>query len=150
MKRNSLVALVAALVVAIVSLAMAGDVRNPATYGGRIEDRSRICMIQDQVQAKSGLAYAYQGKTYYLCCAGCVAGFAANPEHLRRAKDPVSGEPVDKAEAPAYAWHGRAYFFRSEANLEAFARDPDSYLSAGRQERGPNRRRNRENSLRRR
>lgn len=131
MKGTLRVATFVALAWAFAGMAVAGEVEDPASYSGRIEDRSKVCMIQDSVQPKSGLEYAYQGKKYYLCCGGCLAGFSGDPERHSRAKDPVSGALVDKAEAPAYAWQGRAYFFASQTNLEAFARDPDQYLSAG-------------------
>ncbi len=99
--------------------------------GERVVSRARVCMLQDSVQPKDGLPYEYQGKTYYLCCGGCKATFAANPERFSKAVDPVTGEAVDKAEASAYAYHGRAYFFSTEKSLSAFAADPDRYLLNG-------------------
>src|SRR5712692_1603732 len=45
---------------------------------GRITDRSRICMLQDTVQPRAGLAYVYHGKKYYLCCGGCLAAFQSD------------------------------------------------------------------------
>ena len=96
---------------------------------GQITDRSKICMLQDTVQAKSGLTYVYNGKKYYLCCGGCLAGFQRDPATRSHATDPVDGRSVDKADAPAYAYQGRAYFFSSDANMKKFAGDPQNFLA---------------------
>jgi YHS domain-containing protein len=85
-------------------------------------------MIQDSVQPRDGIEYAYNGKTYYLCCMGCVAGFQKHPARYSQATDPVSGALVDKADARIYAHEGRAYFFRSDETLAAFAREPEKFL----------------------
>lgn len=95
---------------------------------GRIEDKTRICMMQDSLQPKPGLAHEYQGKTYWLCCQMCVQAFQGDPEKYAFAKDPVNGSRVDKATAPAYAVGGRAFFFSSEDTLKTFARNPEPYL----------------------
>lgn len=42
--------------------------------------------------------------------------------------DPVSGQPVDKAQALIYSYEGRAYFFANEAHLGAFAKEPAQFL----------------------
>ena len=131
MKGKFRVAALLALVCALGGIAVAGDAEDPASYTGTIEDRSKVCMIQDAVQARKGLEYAYQGKKYYLCCGGCLAGFSADPERHSHARDPVSGDLVDKAEAPVYALRGRAYFFASPANLDAFARSPEKFVFEG-------------------
>lgn len=119
-----------ALMVAVA--ARAGDAPadlSPQT--GPVTDRSRICMMQDSLQPKAGLAHAYKGKTYFLCCQMCVQSFDGDPERYAHAKDPVSGATVDKATAPAYAVNGKAYFFASEATRRTFAKDPGRYLSGG-------------------
>ncbi|MBI4597863.1 MAG: YHS domain-containing protein [Candidatus Omnitrophica bacterium] len=70
----------------------------------------------------------YQGKTYYLCCAGCLKRFGSDPERFSHATDPVSGQPVDKAQALIYGYEGQAYFFANEAHLGAFAKEPAQFL----------------------
>ena len=95
---------------------------------GRIEDKTRICMMQDSLQPKPGLAHEYQGQTYWLCCQMCVQSFQGDPEKYAFAKDPVNGSRVDKATAPAYAVGGRAFFFSSEDTLKTFAKNPARYL----------------------
>src|SRR6267154_1447268 len=71
---------------------------------GQINDRSRICMLQDTLQARSGLTYVYNGKKYYLCCGGCLAGFRRDAAIYSHAADPIDGKSVDKADAPAYGY----------------------------------------------
>ncbi len=70
---------------------------------GQINDRSRICMLQDTIQPRSGLTYVYRGKKYYLCCGGCLAAFQQDAATHSHATDPLDGRSVDKAVAPAYA-----------------------------------------------
>lgn len=94
-------------------------------------DRSKVCMLEDTVQSHDGLEQTYNGKTYYLCCQGCVAAFRGNPEKYSHATDPVDGSRVDKADAPFYPYGGRAYFFSSQQNLHQFAQQPDRYLRHG-------------------
>ena len=86
-------------------------------------------MLQDTVQAKSGIPYIYSGKKYYLCCGGCIAAFREGAATHSRAVDPVDGKSVDKADAPAYAYRGHAYYFSSTADMTKFANDPAKYLT---------------------
>jgi YHS domain-containing protein len=119
-------------VIVLGGLALAAFIHQPsdAEAGqGRISDRSRICMLQDTIQPRSGLEYVYHGKKYYLCCAGCLAAFQQNAAIHSHAMDPVNGESVDKADAPSYAYHGRAYFFSSVANMSKFAGDPERFAA---------------------
>jgi YHS domain-containing protein len=98
--------------------------------GQRLTDRTRVCMLQDTVQAQAGLEYEHQGKKYYLCCGGCLAAFKAGAEQYSTAVDPVTGARADKATAPIYAYQGHAYFFASEESLAKFAQDPQRYAKA--------------------
>ena len=98
--------------------------------GMRLADRTRVCMLQDTVQAQAGLAYEHQGKTYYLCCGGCLAAFKAGAAQYSTAVDPVTGAKVDKATALMYAYRGHAYFFASEESLARFAQDPQRHVTA--------------------
>ncbi len=118
------------LVTAALGVAFAGD--EPAgPFTGRVEDRSRICMMQDSLQPKPGLAHEYEGKTYWLCCQMCEQSFSADPDRFAHAKDPVNGAVVDKATAPTYAVNGKAFYFSSEQTLETFAKDPARFLHGG-------------------
>ena len=119
---------IALVLTMLAGLACAGDDSGPFT--GRVEDRSRICMMQDSMQPKAGLAHDYQGKTYWLCCQMCEQSFNADPDHFAHAKDPVTGDLVDKATAPVYAVNGRAFYFSSEKTLDTFAKNPSRYPAA--------------------
>jgi Cu+-exporting ATPase len=111
-----------------VALAPAAGAGEPPASGRKVEDRRAICMMQDTLQQKAGIPYAYNGKTYYLCCEGCRAAVERDPERYTHATDPVNGERVDKADAPIYAYRGHAYYFSSADTLAAFAKTPEKYL----------------------
>lgn len=100
----------------------------------RVEEveRARVCMMQDKVQATAGIKHTYQGRTYYLCCPMCVGTFEGDPARYASARDPVSGQTVDKATAPVLGYRGQAYFFASDESRSAFRKDPDRYASASR------------------
>jgi YHS domain-containing protein len=120
---------VAALVMVGLALAVFIHHPNDAEAGqGQIKDRSRICMLQDTIQARSGLTYVYNGKKYYLCCGGFLSAFKQDAAIHSHATDPINGKSVDKAEAPAYAYQGRAYFFSSAANMTRFASVPEKFV----------------------
>jgi YHS domain-containing protein len=122
--------LMSALLVALtVAGARAGDAPSddPATFTGRISDKSRVCMMKDSLQPKAGIAHDYEGKRYWFCCEMCVQSFEENPDAIAHATDPVNGATVDKATAPAYAVKGKAFYFSSEKTLKTFAQDPSRY-----------------------
>ena len=117
---------------ALVLLAAVGAAHADGETGtGPVSDRSRICMMQDSIQPKPGIAHEYGGKTYWLCCEMCVQAFGADPDRYAHATDPVDGARVDKATAPAYAVNGKAYYFSSEKTRDAFAKNPARYLQGG-------------------
>src|SRR5689334_17644516 len=93
----------AMLLAPTIGSSVAGETPAAAPAGtGRIEDKTRICMMQDSLQPKPGLSHEYRGKTYWLCCQMFVQAFEGDPEKYAFAKDPVNGSRVDKATAPAY------------------------------------------------
>ena len=117
---------------ALMLLAAVAAVRaEDAPLTGPVTDKSRICMMQDSIQPKAGLAHEYGGKKYWLCCQMCVDAFTADPERYARATDPVNGSRVDKATAPTYAVNGKAYYFSSVKTRETFAKNPARYLHGG-------------------
>jgi YHS domain-containing protein len=120
--------MIASIVVSFVLIGIGAAEANPAHYTGNVANRKQICMLQDTVQAREGLEADYNGKKYYLCCGGCLAAFEGKPARYSHATDPVNGQLVDKADAPVYAYQGRAYFFSSHENLSAFAKNPQAYL----------------------
>ena len=97
-------------------------------YTGQVNNRKQVCMLQDGVKAQEGLETEYHGKKYYLCCGGCLAGFKTDPARYSHASDPVNGKLVDKADAPIYAYQGRAFFFSSTKTQAEFAAHPQKYL----------------------
>jgi YHS domain-containing protein len=102
-------------------------------------ERSKVCMLQDEVEPKAGTPYEFEGKTYYLCCPMCANTFKKEPEKYSKAHDPVSGQVVDKATAPVLGYKDKAYFFASDESRAAFAQDPERYArsASGQQNKNP-------------
>lgn len=81
----------------------------------------RVCMVTDKVMPKKQLPVRVAAKTYYGCCAGCVATLTEN-RAARFAKDPLTGRPVDKAKAVILEGaEGAALYFESKDSAARFA-----------------------------
>jgi YHS domain-containing protein len=87
----------------------------------RVEAR-RVCMVNDTLFPKDQIAVEVDGRTYFGCCDMCK-GRLANDATARRATDPVSGRPVDKAMAVIGARpDGTVLYFESEHTFEEYAK----------------------------
>src|SRR5438093_11926943 len=95
---------------------------------GNVEKREYVCMMQDMVLTRPGIAIQYEGKTYYGCCEMCKQKIKNEPGKYTKATDPVSKKPVDKAESFVYGIEETAYYCSSEANRKTFAENPQKYL----------------------
>lgn len=82
-----------------------------------------VCFVNNKYMGdKPQIPVEVDGKTYYGCCAGCVAALK-NSKEARYAKDPLTGEEVDKATAyivlkPGGA--GEVWYFASQKNYEKY------------------------------
>lgn len=105
-----------------VSQVQATPAANPQAAGLRkVEDRSKVCMVNNQVFDKTQIPIEVEGKTYYGCCEMCKDRLA-NDAEARFATDPVSGARVDKATAVIGAQaDGTTFYFENEANLQQYA-----------------------------
>lgn len=83
--------------------------------------RESVCMSNNYFMGgPRQTPVALDGKTYYVCCAGCQQSLA---EHVaeRSAEDPVSGRLVDKADAIIGKLpNNNVLYFQSEADLMAY------------------------------
>ena len=133
-QRSSIVCVFA--ICGLILIAAAATAETPKTQE---VERSKVCMLQDHVEAKAGTPYLYVGKTYYVCCPMCAEMFKKEPERYSKARDPVSGKTVDKAAAPILGYKENAYFFASEESQAAFAKDPERYVhpAPGQQNKNP-------------
>ena len=76
-------------------------------------------MRTNRFLARPQRAAEVEGRTYYGCCAGCTRQLTEKAA-VRTAKDPVTGQDVDKASAVIAARpDGTVVYFASE---ETFAR----------------------------
>lgn len=96
--------------------------RLPGELAGRVSDRSKVCMVNDNVLAQAQLPVVVSGKTYYGCCAGCV-GRLNTDRKARVAADPVTGRDIDKSEAVILEGErGDALYFESEETARQYRR----------------------------
>ena len=112
----------------LVLLALALCLGTVLGASGNVDKKGMVCMINDEVLNSPGVAVEHNGKTYYGCCEMCKEKMKKDPSKYVTAKDPVSGQKVDKADSFMYGLDGKAYYFTSEANRKAFAMDPGKYL----------------------
>jgi YHS domain-containing protein len=88
----------------------------------RIESGS-VCMLSNRYLGdRPHVPVAVEGKTYYGCCANCAARLAERPD-AREARDPLTGNAVDKGSAIlARDTDNRVLYFESEETLAKMQR----------------------------
>lgn len=83
-------------------------------------EAKKVCMVNNQVFEKDQIPVQVQGKTYYGCCEMCKERLSKDAA-ARTAKDPVTGNPVDKAKAVIVAQtDGSVLYFESEKTLAQY------------------------------
>lgn len=86
----------------------------------RVDDVSQVCMVNNQFMGRAQIPVVVEGKTYFGCCEMCQ-GRLARDATARVAKDPVSGNAVDKSSAVvAKRGDGEVLYFESAQNLERY------------------------------
>jgi YHS domain-containing protein len=86
----------------------------------RVADSSQVCMVNDQFMGKPQSPTEVEGRTYYGCCAMCKEKLEKQRE-MRVARDPVTGEEVDKAKAVIVQdARGKVLYFASEDTLRKY------------------------------
>jgi YHS domain-containing protein len=79
-------------------------------------------MVNNRYMGTDQIPTQVDGRTYYGCCAMCSGRLQTEPG-VRSAKDPVTGEPVDKATAVIAATEdGSVLYFRNAQTLAAYRR----------------------------
>jgi YHS domain-containing protein len=68
-------------------------------YKYEIVSNEKVCMVNDRYMVVKQLPVEVNGITYYGCCENCVAKIQNNIGDVRYAKDPITGDKVDKASA---------------------------------------------------
>jgi YHS domain-containing protein len=86
----------------------------------RVHDVSEVCMVNNQFMGRAQIPVVVEGRTYFGCCEMCK-GRLAKDATARVAKDPVSGNDVDKSAAViAKRQDGQVLYFENAQNLERF------------------------------
>ncbi len=87
----------------------------------RVADPSQVCMVNDQFMGKPQIPVDVDGRTYYGCCAMCKDRLHKEPA-TRTARDPVTNEEVDKANAVMVRdTKGKVLYFATEDTLRRYA-----------------------------
>lgn len=77
-------------------------------------------MVNDQFMGRAQIPVDVEGRTYFGCCAMCKDKLTQQPE-IRTARDPVTGENVDKAKAVIVQdASGKVMYFTSEDTLRRY------------------------------
>jgi YHS domain-containing protein len=85
-----------------------------------VTEPSQVCMVNDQFMGREQIPIEVEGKTYFGCCEMCKGRLSRDPS-ARVAKDPVSGNAVDKSRAViAKRANGAVVYFENTANLESY------------------------------
>lgn len=78
----------------------------------------QVCMRTNRFLARPQRSVEVEGRAYFGCCAGCTKQLGEKAA-VRTAKDPVTGEAVDKASAVIAARpDGTVVYFASEETFE--------------------------------
>jgi YHS domain-containing protein len=89
-----------------------------------VEDRSLVCMVNNQFMGRPQIPIEVEGRTYYGCCEMCK-GRLGNDPAARMATDPVSQKQVDKATAIiGKTSDGATLYFESDRTFAVYARQP--------------------------
>lgn len=83
---------------------------------------SLVCYVNNKYMGKEQIPVDFDGKVYFGCCEGCVLNLNNNRD-VRYAKDPLTGEMVDKALAIISLKSANTddvYYFASMKNYRDF------------------------------
>jgi YHS domain-containing protein len=86
----------------------------------RVTDARLVCMVNNQYMGAPQIPVPVAGKVYYGCCEACRERLLTDAS-LRTARDPLTQQPVDKADAiMAREPGGAILYFASEDNLKRY------------------------------
>jgi len=91
-------------------------------YKHEIVSNEKVCMVNDRYMVVKQLPVVVDGITYYGCCENCVAKIQNNLGNVRYAKDPITGDKVDKASAIIVQnkENGMVYYFKTKPVADEF------------------------------
>nr|WKN38604.1 hypothetical protein K4G66_07800 [Tunicatimonas sp. TK19036] len=103
------------------STAQASETRQIASSVEGIQPEL-VCMVNDAYMGKKQIPVPVGERTYYGCCQMCV-GKLQGEVNFRTAKDPATGETVDKSQAFIALQPGsdsEVLYFKTEANFHQY------------------------------
>jgi YHS domain-containing protein len=85
-----------------------------------VTDAKQVCMVNNQFMGREQIPVQVEGKTYFGCCEMCKGRLERDPSS-RSAKDPVSGNLVDKATAViGRRVNGDVLYFENRETFDRF------------------------------
>ncbi|WP_018628575.1 hypothetical protein [Niabella aurantiaca] len=83
-----------------------------------------VCMVNDAYMGKQQIAVPFNGSTYYGCCEMCKDRIPKDAS-VRKATDPATGKPVNKASAYIVITgnNGEVSYFESAETYKKLAQD---------------------------
>jgi len=103
----------------------------PSSYqlkAGKHVDNEMVCMVNDAYMGFEQTPVEVEGRIYYGCCEMCEAKLKDSINY-RMAKDPLTGEDVDKAKAYIVLQSSNdlaVHYFKSEENHSVYAKAQDN------------------------
>lgn len=85
-----------------------------------VDDPSQVCMVYNTYMGRTQVMVEVGGAAYYSCCPACTDRLRGDASS-RTAKDPVTGEVVDKAHAViARTERNAVLYFASAQNVQRY------------------------------
>ncbi|PHS65814.1 MAG: hypothetical protein COB12_06200 [Flavobacterium sp.] len=93
-----------------------------STSNFEIVENEKVCMVNDRYMTVKQIPIEADGTIYWGCCENCVKKLQENIAGVRNAKDPITGNEVDKANAVIVQnkENGVVFYFESKSSAEKF------------------------------
>lgn len=119
-----------AILVLFTNSAIAEDSSHKHAHATKAVESKKVCMVNDKFMGIDQIPVIADKKTYYGCCQNCVDKIQSNQNNVRFAKDPLTGERVDKADAYIVMLtdgSNKALYFKSEKNYQKYLKKMESH-----------------------
>ncbi len=90
-----------------------------------IVSNDKVCMVNNRYMYVNQIPIKVDGITYYGCCEDCVMKIQKNLGDVRYAKEPITGDKVDKANAIIVQniKDGMVYYFGTKELADSFIKE---------------------------
>lgn len=105
------------------SFAIADSDTHTYVHTTQAVESKKVCMVNDKFMGIDQIPIKVGKKIYYGCCQNCVDKLQSNQNNVRFAKDPLTGEQVDKVDAYIVMLtdgSNKVLYFQSEQNYQEY------------------------------